>query len=151
MGLGPSILLDRWGEFFSSETNHSYVWVTLLPQQSFETAVCQENCHPRKKKSRITQKQSLLVWEYVCASLTLPNILRIYTFSVIQHSSKTFNLCRYPGSPIDQRNPWLVFRMIHGSRIPDPTKGQSLVWLQLPDNIFAKLSKNTARWAPRSL
>ena len=30
------------------------------------------------------------------------------------------------GSPVDQTK-WLVFRMIHGFRIPDPTNGQSLV------------------------
>ena len=34
----------------------------------------------------------------------------------------------YPGSPADQTK-WLVFRMIHGARIPDPTNGQSLVGL----------------------
>ena len=32
----------------------------------------------------------------------------------------------YPGSPVDQAK-WLVFRIIHGSRIPDPTKGRK-VW-----------------------
>ena len=37
-----------------------------------------------------------------------------------------FSFLYYPGSPVDQTK-WLVFRMIHGSRIPDPTKGQSLV------------------------
>ena len=33
-----------------------------------------------------------------------------------------------PGSPVDQTK-WLVFRVIHGFRIPDPTNGQSLVGL----------------------
>ena len=32
-----------------------------------------------------------------------------------------------PGSSVDQTK-WLVFRMIHGSRIPDPTNRQSLVF-----------------------
>ena len=34
--------------------------------------------------------------------------------------------CIFSGSPVDQTK-WLVFRMIHGSRIPDPTNGQ-FVW-----------------------
>ena len=32
-----------------------------------------------------------------------------------------------PGSLADQTK-WLIFRMIHGARIPDPTNGQSLVF-----------------------
>ena len=49
--------LDSQGIYFFG--NHSNVCVMLPPQRSFETAVCQETCHPREKKSRITQKQSL--------------------------------------------------------------------------------------------
>ena len=41
-----------------------------------------------------------------------------------------------PGSPVDQTK-WLVFGMIHGSRIPDPTNGASrLVGLDFLGYVF---------------
>ena len=40
---------------------------------------------------------------------------------------KSYPIFFGPGSPVNQTK-WLVFRMIHSFRIPDPTNGQSLVF-----------------------
>ena len=42
------------------------------------------------------------------------------------HGSYGYIFYIYPGSPAHQTK-WLVIKMIGGSRIPDPTNGQSLV------------------------
>ena len=76
----------------------------------------------KKEQTHLKQTKVYIFDIFVLVSSGI-RLLPLFRLINRGHASKT-KPC--PGSPVNQTK-WLVFRMIHGFRIPDPTKGQSLV------------------------